>query len=136
MHGKHRRFVLVRDSENVAEGVRWGDGTVAVRWLSEHASTVVWPDLETALAVHGHDGATRVEWVEQPSAEPHFPEVIRVVRQGRDFTLTIDGHAFPWYVGADSVSTFVRQEGMPSVAVDLPCSRLEIVDDMSGKEAA
>jgi hypothetical protein len=36
------------------EGVEFDDGTVAVRWLSSAASTSVWPDLATFLAVHGH----------------------------------------------------------------------------------
>jgi L-alanine-DL-glutamate epimerase-like enolase superfamily enzyme len=143
MQSKHRRFVLLRETDDtgfsgtgaVAEGIRWGDGTVAVRWLSEHASTVVWPDLDSALAVHGHDGSTRLEWVEEPVTEPHLPEVIRLERAGSTFTLTIDGVEFPWYVGADSVSTVVRRDDMPSVGVELPCTRLEIVDAMSGGEA-
>lgn len=46
----------------VADGAQFPDGTVVVRWRGEHASTVVWNDLASALAVHGHDGATRVVW--------------------------------------------------------------------------
>lgn len=49
----------------VAEGIQFGDGVVVIRWLGKHASTVIWDNLETALAVHGHDGATRVLWADQ-----------------------------------------------------------------------
>ncbi|WP_159944796.1 MULTISPECIES: hypothetical protein [unclassified Nocardiopsis] len=77
MHFKHRRFVLARESGVVAEGIRWGDGAVAVRWLSEHPSTVVWADLESAMAVHGHDGATRVEWCDEPALKWQVPEHLR-----------------------------------------------------------
>lgn len=63
-------FVLRRDEDHtgvsgtgvVAEGVRFTDGTVVLRWRGAHASTVVWSALDDAVAVHGHDGATRVVW--------------------------------------------------------------------------
>lgn len=42
----------------VAEGIQWSNGTVAVRWLGEHSSTVIWNSLEDAMLIHGHDGAT------------------------------------------------------------------------------
>lgn len=63
-----RRFELHRDRDLtgisgtgvVAEGVEFTDGTVVIRWLGDTPSTVVWPDLQAAKRVHGHDGATRV----------------------------------------------------------------------------
>lgn len=63
----HHRYVLHRDRDPtgvsgtgvVAEAVRFSDGTTVVRWLGADRSTVVWPDLDTARRVHGHDGATR-----------------------------------------------------------------------------
>ena len=36
------------------EGIVFSDGTVAVRWLTMHRSTSLWPDLETLEKVHGH----------------------------------------------------------------------------------
>lgn len=71
-----RLFHLVRDLDVsgisgtgvVAEGVEFSDGTVVIRWLSEHASTVVWPHLEAAERVHGHGGATRVVFVDRSAA--------------------------------------------------------------------
>lgn len=66
-----KRFVFVRDEDvsgvsgtgQVAEGVVFTDGKVAIRWRGPVASTVVWDSIEDALQIHGHDGRTRVEWV-------------------------------------------------------------------------
>lgn len=68
-----RRFVLRRDEDHtgvsgvgdVAEGVQWSDGTVAIRWRGQQASTVVWSSLADADAVHGHGGSTRFMWLDQ-----------------------------------------------------------------------
>lgn len=69
-----RRFVLRRDEDVtgvsgtgvVAEGVEFSDGTAVIRWLGQNRSTVVWPDVATAEAVHGHDGRTRVVMEDEP----------------------------------------------------------------------
>lgn len=68
-----RTFRLVRHDDVsgvsgtgvVAEGVQWSDGQVAIHWLGEWVSTSIWPGIDIALAVHGHQGATVVEW-DQP----------------------------------------------------------------------
>lgn len=52
----------VSGTGTVAEGVQFSDGTVVIHWLGVHSSVVVWRRLDDVLAVHGHDGATRVEW--------------------------------------------------------------------------
>jgi hypothetical protein len=65
-----RTFVLHRDVDVsgvsgvglVCEGVQFTDGIVALRWRGDHASTVIWSSLEDAMAIHGHDGKTRVVW--------------------------------------------------------------------------
>lgn len=70
--GTCRRFQLHRDKDVtgfsgtgiVADGVRFPDGTAAMRWRGKHRSTVVWEDLADAMVVHGHDGATRLVWVD------------------------------------------------------------------------
>ncbi|MGW6292447.1 hypothetical protein [Streptomyces sp. NPDC055058] len=70
-----RLFVLRRDQDvtgvsgpgDVADGVQWPDGTVALRWR-ERPSTSLWDNLELMLSVHGHDGATRVVWLEDEEA--------------------------------------------------------------------
>jgi hypothetical protein len=73
-----RLFFLVRDEDVsgvsgigvVAEGVEFSDGKVVIRWRGVHScSTVVWDSLEDAIAIHGHDGRTRVEWLLREDAE-------------------------------------------------------------------
>lgn len=74
--GLPRRFVLQRDRDvsgvsgtgAVAFGVMFPDRTVVIRWRGQHCSTVVWADIDSALAVHGHDGATRVDWIDPPGS--------------------------------------------------------------------
>ena len=46
----------------VAYGAEFPDGSVAIRWEGDHASTAVWDSVEDALFVHGHDGKTKVVW--------------------------------------------------------------------------
>lgn len=69
-----RRFRLIRKGAGiVAEGVVFSDGTAAVRWLSENASTVMWSNIKDAMKVHGHDGETQINWIdhgEKGSAVP------------------------------------------------------------------
>jgi hypothetical protein len=69
--GAPRLFALVRDEDVtgisgtgvVAHGVQWPDGTVTIRWCAgEHHSTVVWDSLEAVEKIHGHGGATTIEW--------------------------------------------------------------------------
>lgn len=71
-----RLFLLVREVDvtgvtgtgDIAEGVQFTDGTVVLRWKPQpqraaHSSTAVWPDLDSMIGIHGHDGKTRVVWV-------------------------------------------------------------------------
>ncbi len=65
-----RRFHLQRDDDvsgasgtgRVAEGCLWPDGSANVHWSGEHRSNVFWPHIESAEAIHGHGGATRIVW--------------------------------------------------------------------------
>ncbi len=67
-----RRFVLERDRDVsgvsgtgvVAEGVEFDDGKVCLRWRGKHRSLVMWDEIESVLVIHGHDGATRLVWVD------------------------------------------------------------------------
>lgn len=71
----HNELQKNPDDEPQFEGVIFTDGTVALRWLTPLRSTSVWPDLRSALGVHGHpeygtyiqwhDGVDPPEWVEQ-----------------------------------------------------------------------
>lgn len=67
-----RRFRLLRDVDvsgvsgigHVADGVRFADGTTVVRWRGDRASTVIWESIADVEAIHGHNGATRMEWID------------------------------------------------------------------------
>lgn len=69
-----RRFQLIRRVDHtgvsgtgiVAYGVQWADGSLTLRWNGVYSSIVNWRELDHMLAVHGHDGATAVEWVDNP----------------------------------------------------------------------
>lgn len=79
-----RRFVVSRDRDvtgvsgtgTVAEGVEFSDGTAVVRWRElpeDHphyqrgvrATTVVFPSAAAVEALHGHNGATRLVWLDK-----------------------------------------------------------------------
>jgi hypothetical protein len=67
-----RRFRLMRHTDIsgvsgtglVAHGVQFPDGSVVTRWNGVIAQTSVWASLEEVVAIHGHDGATEVEWLD------------------------------------------------------------------------
>lgn len=71
-----RRFLLFRHTDVsgvsgpgvVAEGVEFTDGTCSQRWRGDHPSTSVWSSTEEIEAVHGHEGATEIRWIDP---EPH-----------------------------------------------------------------
>jgi len=75
------RFKLVRDEDatgisgtgEVAEGVMFYDGSCALRWRTRHKSTAVYPDIPTLMAIHGHAGKTRLEWIDEhvTNSEPN-----------------------------------------------------------------
>jgi hypothetical protein len=49
------------------EGVVFSDGTVVVRWLTEHASHSIWNDFETFYRIHGHpEYGTVITWLDTP----------------------------------------------------------------------
>ena len=53
------------------EGVVFSDGTCVLRWLTPLRSTSVWPDLDTAMGVHGHpEYGTVIEWHDEPLILP------------------------------------------------------------------
>jgi hypothetical protein len=66
-----RSFELHRDTDKtgisgtgvVAEGVEFTDGTVAMRWKSDTASTAAYRCMEDVERIHGHNGATRIVWL-------------------------------------------------------------------------
>ncbi|MGH3360497.1 MAG: hypothetical protein ACRDO7_16970 [Nocardioidaceae bacterium] len=67
-----RRFLLVRHSDPsgvsgtgiVAQGVEFGDGAVALRWICAHPSTAAWGSVDDVRVIHGHSGRTVVRWID------------------------------------------------------------------------
>jgi hypothetical protein len=69
-----RRFVLEREVDHsgvsgtgrVAEGVEFSSGRVALEWLSDWPTSVVFHDrgVQSVEAIHGHGGATRVVYLD------------------------------------------------------------------------
>lgn len=66
-----RTFVLYRMVDEsgvsgtgiVAQGVRFADGSAALRWMTEHRSTAVYDSIETLETIHGHGGRTVIRWM-------------------------------------------------------------------------
>lgn len=101
-----RPFVLLRRTDVtgvsgtgvVAEGVEFADGSVALRWLSEWPTSVVFHDRGIASVehVHGHGGATEVVWLDDPQTDAHGERgPLRTVKDQRGrlwFELTTDGY--------------------------------------------
>lgn len=77
-----RRFTLVRHDDVtgvsgtgvVADGVRFPDGVVALRWRSEWPTSVVFHDrgMDAVEAVHGHGGSTEVVWLDTSLFSTHL----------------------------------------------------------------
>jgi len=77
-----RTFILDREvdvtgisgSGVVAEGVEFSDGITVVRWLPAGTArptevkptTVIFDNITHVLALHGHNGSTKVVYLEEP----------------------------------------------------------------------
>lgn len=48
----------------VAEGVVFSNGWVAMTWLTETTSVVFYPNIKSVELVHGHNGKTRIVYLE------------------------------------------------------------------------
>jgi len=67
-----RRFIYERtedetgtSGEGIAvEGVVFPHGGVVLMWLGEVRSIVEWSSIEEALGISGHEGRTRVKWLD------------------------------------------------------------------------
>lgn len=46
----------------VVEGVQFTDGRVVLRWISDTSSIVIYNNIDEAIAIHGHEGYTVLEW--------------------------------------------------------------------------
>lgn len=73
-HGHARRFVLNRLEDEtgisgtgvVAWGVLFPDGKVVTRWcVSEVRQTCTWDSISHVYEIHGHNGKTRIDWIDE-----------------------------------------------------------------------
>ena len=68
-----RRFVLNRTEDEtgisgtglVAEGVMFHNGKCVLCWKTTYNSIAVYDDMQILEKIHGHDGRTVVEWVDE-----------------------------------------------------------------------
>lgn len=71
-----RRFYFERREDvngksgtgRVADGIRWGDGRITIRWRTECASTTDFDCLEDFERIHGHEGRGVAIWVDPAPA--------------------------------------------------------------------
>ena len=71
-----KRFYLQRNEDasgvsglgNVAEGCQFDTGWCALTWLTGKSAMSWYPDIETIVAIHGHEGRTKVMWVDDESS--------------------------------------------------------------------
>lgn len=63
---RHHDVSGVSGTGLIAEGTEYRDGVVSLRWYGEHPSEVWWPSVDEILAVHGHQGATEIRWIDEP----------------------------------------------------------------------
>jgi hypothetical protein len=67
-----RRFWLRRNEDltgisgvgYVAIGVEFPDGSCAMQWQASPSSTGFYRSIEDVVHIHGHEGRTRVEWID------------------------------------------------------------------------
>lgn len=68
-----REFILQRDEDvsgvsgtgMVAEGVEFSDNRVVIHWFGDFGTIVVHESIESVRSIHGHDGRTRIIWLDE-----------------------------------------------------------------------
>lgn len=83
----HRRFVFIRDDDEtgisgtglVVMGVLYPDGRCHYRWMTKYQTDQGADDLETLYAVHGHEGRTRIVFLDDEAGQP-IPKRLAEVR--------------------------------------------------------
>ncbi len=79
-----RRFILNRKEDKggvsgtgvVAEGVMFSNGKCAISWRTKYTSVAIYDDLATLEAIHGHGGATVLEWIEDHPYRAAVPQTL------------------------------------------------------------
>lgn len=73
-----RRFHLFRNHDVsgisgtglIAEGAVWSSGAVALHWPGHPRATSVWASIHDVIEVHGHEGATEIQWLDDGQLPP------------------------------------------------------------------
>ena len=68
-----RRFKLIRTVDetkisgtgHIADGVVFDNGRVVLNWKGPNSSTTIFPIMSDMLAVHGHGGTTKPQWLDE-----------------------------------------------------------------------
>ncbi len=68
-----RRFLLVRTQDvsgvsgtgTVAEGALFSTGKAVLAWTTQFRSVAVYDSIDDLEHIHGHGGATRVQWLDE-----------------------------------------------------------------------
>lgn len=115
-----RTFKLYRDEDVskvsgigwIAEGCRFSDGTVSLRWINTpFPTTATHTSIESVLHIHGHGGKTRIVWDDEGAVADFGEGDIRLLHDilslpdGPDVTATrsllskiramMSGHSIP-----------------------------------------
>lgn len=79
IEAKHKttRFYLQRNKDIsgvsgvgiVADGVQFEGGPCVMKWRGKLSGIEITPNVETMLAIHGHEGSTVVVWVDEEESE-------------------------------------------------------------------
>lgn len=72
-----RRFMLARSEDvsgvsgtgDVAEGIVFSTGKVVLAWTRSPTSIDIYDSLDDLLAIHGHEGRTRIRWLDGETAD-------------------------------------------------------------------
>lgn len=57
----------------VAYGVQFNDLTAVVHWCGRRSTTAVWNNVQDLMDVHGHEGSTILEWIDEDDSDGADP---------------------------------------------------------------
>jgi hypothetical protein len=102
----------------VAYGAQAPDGTCVLWWESALESIGIYPDMETLLAIHGHQGATRAMYIDDPvDAVDPDGRVARTSKTSKRRGATAAARRAVPSVPAGRVSTAARADSGPTPGV-------------------
>ncbi len=86
-----RRFALQRDTDisgisgpgTVVWGVQFPDGVCAYRWNTPTATTSIADSIADVEEIHGHNGATRVVWLDAECDRFEWDDLVRAADHAR-----------------------------------------------------